>query len=117
MAQKVRIELVDDLDGSAIAEGSGETLTFGIDGAQYELDLSDKNAKKLRDMLAPYIAASRRVGGAKRGRPKGSGTTARRDPEQTKAIKAWGEANGFKVPARGRLSKELTDAFEAAHQG
>jgi len=36
MAQKVRTFLVDDLDGGD-AEG---TVLFGLDGTQYEIDLS-----------------------------------------------------------------------------
>ena len=114
MAQKVRVELVDDLDGSAIADGKGETVEFALDGATYEIDLSERNAKRLRDALAQYVNAGRKTG-SKRGRPRSSGG-AKRDPEQTKAIKSWGAANGFKVPERGRLSNELLEAYEAAHK-
>ena len=55
MAQKVI--LVDDLDGS---EGS-QTVTYTVHGQEYEIDLSEKNAQKFRDALAPYIEKSRPV--------------------------------------------------------
>ena len=59
MAQKVRIIMTDDLDGGA----ADETVSFAIDGRTYEIDLSEQNANKLRDALAPFIASARRVGG------------------------------------------------------
>jgi hypothetical protein len=116
MAQKVSVQLYDDLDGTVIND-KGETVAFGIDGVSYEIDLSEKNANALRKALEKYVANGRRTSPAKRGRPKGSGngSTTRRDPAQTAAIKSWGAENGFKVPARGRLPKDLTDAYEAAH--
>lgn len=118
MARKVRTELIDDFDGTVIADGKGETITFALDHVEYEIDLSDKNAKKLRDSLGLYVAAARRTSAPTRGRgrPKGSGTSVRRDPSQTRAIKDWGAANGFDIPARGRLSQALLDAYEAAHK-
>ena len=63
MAQKVHIVLEDDLDGSPATE----TVSFGLDGKTYEIDLNDKNAGKLRDALAQYVGAGRSVGGARRG--------------------------------------------------
>ncbi len=62
MAQKIQTLLIDDLDGSA-AEG---TVRFGLDGAEYEIDLNARHAQELRDALARYAGAARRVGGAGR---------------------------------------------------
>ena len=59
MAQKVTVALIDDLDGSE----AGETLEFALDGVTYQIDLSPKNASKLRDGLASYVASARRSGG------------------------------------------------------
>ena len=65
MAQKVNIVLVDDLDGSE----ASQTVSFGLDGTTYEIDLGDKNAAALREALAGYIGHARKVGGAgRRGR-------------------------------------------------
>jgi hypothetical protein len=117
MAQKVSVNIVDDLDGSVLGDGQGETIVFGLDGAIYEIDLSDKNAAALRKALEKYTAAARRTNAPARGRgrPKGSGSSTRRDPAQTAQIKSWAKDNGFKVPERGRLSNDLLAAYEAAH--
>lgn len=69
MAQKVNIILVDDLDGSE----AEETVTFGLDGSQYEIDLNSKNAEAMREALAPFVDSARRVA-ARRGRPPKAAT-------------------------------------------
>ncbi len=62
MAQKVMVTLVDDLDGSE----AEETVEFGLDGAFYEIDLSEDNAERLRDALSEYVEHARRQAGARR---------------------------------------------------
>ncbi|MEZ5096231.1 MAG: Lsr2 family protein [Nocardioides sp.] len=107
MAQKVNIVLVDDLDGSE----AGSTVSFGLDGATYEIDLTDKNAQALRDALAPYLAHARRSGGSKRGR---RATVSSLGPS-SKEIRDWARSNGYDVSDRGRVSAEVRQAFDAAH--
>ena len=63
MAQKVHIVLEDDLDGS----DATQTVSFGLDGTSYEIDLNDKNANALRDALAKYVGHGRKVTGSRRG--------------------------------------------------
>ena len=75
MAKKVTVTLVDDFDGDAAAD---ETVEFGLDGVTYEIDLSSKNAKKLRDDLKAWVEKGRRVGGRRRGRSAGRAGAARR---------------------------------------
>jgi len=58
MAQEVTVTLVDDLDG----EEAAETIVFGLDGIDYEIDLGEDNAERLRDGLAEYVEAARRIG-------------------------------------------------------
>ena len=60
MAQKVQTLFVDDIDGSD-AEG---TVRFGLDGTDYEIDLNATNAQALRDALARFTGAARRVSGS-----------------------------------------------------
>jgi hypothetical protein len=60
MSRVTEVRLVDDIDGSKAAE----TVSFGLDRRMYELDLSEKNAGKLRDALAPFVASARRAGAA-----------------------------------------------------
>lgn len=102
--QKVHIQLVDDLDGTDAAE----TVTFGLDGATYEIDLNDKNATKLRKAMTAYVDSARRVSGTKRRASKPSNGN-------TKAIREWARAHGFEVSDRGVIPTEVKDAYTAAN--
>jgi hypothetical protein len=113
MAQKTIVQLIDDLDQGA----ADETVRFGLDGTNYEIDLSAKNAAKLRDTLANYVANARRAGRAA-GRAAAAGRrggSARTDREQTQAIREWGRKNGWNPSARGRISADLLEAYNAKH--
>lgn len=114
MAQRVITQLVDDLDGTELVDGAGETVTFGVDGTTYEIDLSAENAEALRDALQPYIASGRRVG---RGRGRGRGASKRQagTSNDTKAIRDWARESGKQVPDRGRLPASIVEEYEAAH--
>lgn len=105
MAQKVETLLIDDLDGSH-AEG---TVRFGVDGADYEIDLSASHAQQLRDALAPYISAARRTGTSSR--RTGQKTTRPPDPTE---VREWARAQGIDVKDRGRVPSELIAKFKAA---
>jgi hypothetical protein len=109
MAQKVHIVLEDDLDGSP----ASETVSFGLDGKTYEIDLNDKNAGKLRDALAPYVGAGRSVGGVRRGR-KPSPAASSLGPS-AREVRDWARSNGYAVPDRGRIPADVRSAFDAAH--
>lgn len=113
MAQKVVVQLVDDLDGSSIEPGTGSTVSFAIDGTSYEIDLSDENAGKLRDALAPYLKAGRRVGGRRSSGRTSSGSSSA--ASETAAIREWANAQGLKVSQRGRVGAEVVEAYRAAH--
>lgn len=107
MAQRVEVILVDDLDGGDAAE----TITFGLDGVSYEIDLSDKNAKKLRDDLSAWTGHARRAGGTKRVATR-RGASRRNDMS---AMREWARANGYTVSDRGRISAEIQEAYRAAN--
>ncbi|WIV52855.1 histone-like nucleoid-structuring protein Lsr2 [Amycolatopsis nalaikhensis] len=115
MAQKVLVEMVDDLDGGVATQ----TVPFGLDGVSYEIDLSDANATALRDELARYVAAGRRIGGRKVRLAAGESTQVKKpgvtatDRERSRQIREWASANGFEVSDRGRLSTEIIEAFDA----
>ena len=108
MAQKVITILEDDVDGTA----ADETVRFALDGVDYEIDLRAENSTKLRSELAPWIDAGRRLGG--RRRANGGDRGARTDPAQLAAMRQWGRRNGFEVSDRGRVSREVQEAFHAA---
>ena len=114
MAQKVQILLVDDIDGG----DASETVEFGLDGVTYEIDLSEGNARALRDQLAPFIAEGRKVGGRRRqgsaGRSSRGRGSSNGEPSAAE-VREWARSNGFQVPDRGRVSAEVKEAFAAAH--
>jgi len=113
MVQKVQVLLVDDIDGGK----AEETVSFALDGAGYEIDLSTANAAKLRDLLAPYVGNGRRASRAV-GRPAAVGrprASAKVDREQTQAIREWARANGYKVSDRGRIPAVVIEAYHAAN--
>lgn len=112
MAQKVQVILVDDIDGGAAVE----TVPFALDGSAYEIDLSAANSAALRDALAPYVGAGRKVGRstgrAPATRGRGGATV---DREQSRAMREWAQRNGYKVSSRGRIPVNVVEAFHAAH--
>lgn len=110
MAQKVNIVLIDDLDGTP----ADETVTFGLDGATYEIDLSDDNAAKLRDALAGYVGHARKVTATRRGASSGRKSSGGSGVD-TKAVREWAKSNGHEVSERGRIPASVIEAYEAAH--
>jgi sRNA-binding protein len=109
VAQKVQTLFIDDLDGSA-AEG---TTRFGLDGTDYEIDLNAGHAQQLRDALAAYIKAGRRVSGNTR-RPARSGRQGAPSGLNTTEVREWAKAQGIEVKDRGRVPAELVVKFKAA---
>lgn len=111
MAQKIQVILVDDIDGGT----ADETVSFALDGVSYEIDLSTKNAKKLRDAFAPYVAEARKARGGRR-KASAGGSSRRRSAGAGSAseIRAWARENGYEVSERGRVSEEIRSAYEAA---
>ncbi|MFE6736874.1 Lsr2 family protein [Microbacterium sp. NPDC057650] len=114
MARRIVHQLVDDIDGTLLEVGDGETIHFSIGGTAYEIDLNDAHAEEFHAALAPYIQAGRRAGSAGAGRTTSTRRSAPRNPD-TAAIREWAGANGYKVSERGRISAEVVDAYRAAH--
>ena len=109
MAQKIQTLFVDDLDGSA-AEGA---VRFSLDGTDYEIDLNAKNAQALRDALAHYVQAARRVSGGAR-RPARGARKAPANGVNSTEVREWAKAQGIDVKDRGRVPAELVVKFKAA---
>jgi nucleoid-associated protein Lsr2 len=107
MASRTVVQFEDDLDGSTAAE----TISFGLDGVMYEIDLSVKNSEKLRRLLQRYTNAGRRVGGRST-RGHGNGT-ARSDPAQLAAIREWARHKGYEVGDRGRVPVHIVESYHA----
>jgi hypothetical protein len=105
--------LQDDLDGSE----ANETITFGLDGLTYEIDLNERNAAKLRKALEPYVGAGRRVGGNRarqRAAGRGGGRSRSRSDVDPAAVRAWAASNKIKVSPRGRISAAVIEQYRAA---
>lgn len=117
MAQRTVVTLVDDLDGGVAAE----SVSFGLDHVDYEIDLSGEHAEALRGALAPYVAAARRTGGrrpartTRAARPTSSGTPAGagRSRSANAEIRAWAAEHGVTLAERGRLPGRVIEAYEA----
>ncbi|AWK70798.1 MULTISPECIES: histone-like nucleoid-structuring protein Lsr2 [Rhodococcus] len=117
MAKKVTVTLIDDVDQEASAD---ETVEFGLDGVQYEIDLSSENAAKLREQLDVWVSHARKVSSRKRGKTVAAAPAATKsrvsvDREQSAAIREWARKNNKKVSARGRISAEIIDAYNKAN--
>jgi hypothetical protein len=112
MAQKVQVLLIDDITGGE----ADETVTFGLDGKVYEIDLNDTHAAELRETLAKFVKAGRRTGGR-----TAAGTRGRTAPKaaqggpSTEEIRQWAKANGYDVKERGRIPAPVQEAYKAAH--
>ncbi|WP_156759944.1 histone-like nucleoid-structuring protein Lsr2 [Microbacterium karelineae] len=112
MARKIIHQLVDDIDGTVLEIGQGESVHFSLDGRSYEIDLTDEHATQLRDALAPFVKAGRRAGGAARSaRPRGAAA----GKHDLGAVRAWARENGHEVSDRGRVPSAILEAYEAAH--
>ncbi|MDO5635482.1 MAG: Lsr2 family protein [Micrococcus sp.] len=110
MAQRTRIEIdfVSDLSGLDLG-AEGQTVTFGFMGVQYEIDLSPSEAEEFHTVMDRYISNGRRVGGRRT-----SGSASSRKEDLTK-MREWARANGYQVADRGRISREIRDAYANAN--
>jgi hypothetical protein len=113
MAQKVHIVMVDDIDGGQ----ADEAVSFGLDDVNYEIDLSSQNASALREALAPYVAAARKVRGRRDGGRSGGSRRGQRSSGSPSAaeIRSWAREHGHQLSDRGRVPAEVREAYNAAH--
>lgn len=111
MAQKIETVFIDDLDGSK----ADTTIRFGLDGAEYEIDLNTAHADALRKAAERYIGAGRKVSTSARRTARGgtrrSGTSS--GPSSSE-VRDWAKSQGYEVKERGRIPAELVVKFQAA---
>lgn len=111
MARKTVVTLIDDLDGSELSDGEGETVTFALDGIRYDIDLSRGNAEKLRKTLESYIESGRRTGGR---RTSGGHTRQVSTDVDTRAVREWASSRGIQVSSRGRIPADVIAQYREA---
>ena len=108
-------QLIDDIDGGK----AEETVLFAIDGTNYEIDLSRRNAARLRDLLNGYTPYARAVRG---GVPAASSPAAPSGAHyhhsfvevDNKAVRAWAASNGIELSTRGRIPASVIEQYRAA---
>ena len=105
MAQKVTVEMTDDLDGSQ----ADTTVSFAVDGTAYEIDLSKRNAAAMRRTFDRYIEHARKAGRSTR-RTRGT-----RDRRHSSDVRAWAKARGIQVSERGRIPASIVSQYEEAN--
>jgi hypothetical protein len=108
MSKNVSVVVTDDLDGSAGAE----TVAFGFDGVNYEIDLAETNRARLEGTFAPFIEGGRKV---TRGTRRRAGTRAGGPSMDRGAVRAWAREAGMTISERGRISAEVMNQYEASH--
>ncbi|GAA3605072.1 Lsr2 family protein [Kineosporia mesophila] len=105
MATRTVTELLDDMTG----QQADETVAFSIDGVEYEIDMTKKNAAALRKAFAPWQDAARRVGGRKQSALKQVSTGV-----DNRAVRAWAASNGYELSERGRIPAHVIEQYQAA---
>lgn len=110
MAQRTQVLLIDDIDGGTAAE----TVAFGLDGSSYEIDLSEKNAARLRESLADYVAHGRKAALIRANARRRSASHSSSGPD-TADVRSWARSAGYAVNERGRISSDVMEAYRAAH--
>lgn len=111
MAQRTIFELVDDIDGSP----AEETVSFALDGVEFDIDLSTDHAAHLRDTLAEFVGHSRRTGGRKQRGGRGAAAPAANGKPDGQAVREWARSQGEAVAERGRIPQALVMRFQEAH--
>jgi hypothetical protein len=118
MAQRIQVNLVDDLNGKE----AQETVRFGIDGTNYEIDLTTENAETLRSALSEYVEKGRKAKTGRRGLGQNSqggqsysSAPSKSKREETQKIRQWAQDNGHNPSSRGRITQSIIDAYNQAH--
>lgn len=110
MAKQTIVKLVDDTDGST----AEETVPFAYDGVEYTIDLSAKNAAKLRKALAPFISAGILIRRVPRQRTAGPMATL----QGRTRVRQWARRNGYpNLAGQGRIPDEVVEKYLAAQRG
>lgn len=107
--QTTQIILKDDIDGSEATE----TVSFGLDGTNYLIELNEEHARILRDGLSSFINVARVDQPLDRNAPAvpvgGLGS------KRSKRIRSWAIREGYDVNHYGRVPNDIVAAYYAAN--
>ena len=106
--RNVTVILVDDLDQTK----ADETVSFGVDGRDYEIDLNKAHAGELRRMASRYIAVARRARTAVQHRAP---RRTQADRERSREIRAWAVERGLMTSMRGRIPEHVRHEYESTN--
>lgn len=113
MAQQTVTTLVDDIDGST---DGVVTCAFGLGESHYEIDLNEAHREELESFLEKFVAAARPTHS---GRGVRTAKQPRRAPavdrDRTQQIREWARVNGYEVSERGRIARNIVEAYDAAN--
>jgi hypothetical protein len=107
VAQKVQTLYIDDIDGD---EAAG-TVRFGLDGVDYEIDLSAGHTDELHAALRTYIDHARKTRGTSRRGPRARRAGSAID---TTAVRSWAREQGIDIKDRGRVPADVVAKYQAA---
>lgn len=109
MAQQIQTLLIDDIDGS----DADETVSFSLDGAEYVIDLTNAHASEMRNILAPFIEKARKPSSIRLPNEHRGGDN-RTSREEARQIRDWAKQKGIEVTDRGRIPRDLAEAYREA---
>lgn len=115
MAERVEVELVDDIDGTA----AEQTVTFALDGAVYEIDLNRVHAARLRAVLEPYVRTARSVAtvpAAKRGSAAGTQREQRRRRQTNRDLTSQIRQAAERTRKQAKTRHQADATTSTAHQ-
>jgi hypothetical protein len=112
VAQRVSVTYACDYDDKEIPDGQQRSLTFGIDGQEYEIDLCAKHSERLVQTVGKFAEHARKA--AMRGTRRRRRTTANR--QRSAEIRAWAKRSGIDVSDRGRIPGHVLAGFETTRK-
>lgn len=109
MARKTVEKVYSDLSEEEITNGQA-ALRFAFDGVSYSIDLTESERQQFEDAIKPYMAVATKDGGRRSTR-----STSSASGPAAKDVRAWAVAEGYDVPARGRIPADIIEAYNDAH--
>ena len=112
MARREITQYFDDIDGTPLTDEQVHTVRFSVDGSNYVIDLSEDNATRFLELLAPYVEAAQPAPVARKSRARATGGAKR---SNSRRIREWAQQQNIEVSDRGTIPKHIVEAYNQAH--